>query len=225
MRYFILIIILYIYSPAIAQTFVVSGNIEVTEITKAQIERAFNTKDKSVYKFRRRGQKVRNILNCYQNTKTGKDRAFLLGGYESNQLSCIVIENKSYLIQERLPVGSIAYLMSDETTVDTLKMFGNGEVDNNGIYYASPDFDSDEYVWCRWYSLKNKKVKLLADLKDTSYEYIIPLWDDKMRFPCFFSDTCFFSDNRGLYYLTICDKNTYKVFKYYQIRIYGDTSL
>lgn len=64
MRYFILIIILYIYSPAIAQTFVVSGNIEVTEITKAQIERAFNTKDKSVYKFRRRGQKVRNILSC-----------------------------------------------------------------------------------------------------------------------------------------------------------------
>lgn len=213
MRDFTLIIIFYMCSFVNAQTFVGSNNIEITEISQAQIEHAFNTKDKPIYKFRHRGQKVRNAIKCYMSTKKGKDRNVLLGGYESNQLSCVVFENKSYIIQEQLPVGSVAYFMSDEITVDTLEMFGNGEVDNNGIYYASPDFDCDEFVWCRWYGLKDKEVKLTAELKDVSFEYIIPLWDDRMKFPCLFSD------NRGLYYLTICDKDTYMRFRYYKIRI------
>ena len=50
-------------------------------------------------------------------------------------------------------------------------MFGVGDVDNEQIYYASPDYDCDQHLWCRWYTFIDGKVSILAEIEDKTFEY------------------------------------------------------
>ena len=100
----------------------------------------------------------------------------------------------SYLVIEERPVLSNAYYMNGKTVYE-MKMFGLGVIDNNQIFFAIPDFDCDQHLWCRWYSFTDNKLNLLAELEDKSFEYDSAI---------FYDIPCFFADNKGHYYIVIC---------------------
>ena len=75
-------------------------------------------------------------------------------------------------------------------------MFGVGDVDNEQIYYASPDYDCDQHLWCRWYTFTDGKVSILAEIEDKTFEYDLADYDLPP----------FFADNRGSYYIVVQKK-------------------
>lgn len=166
-----LCIVMFSSISGLSQNIHTSDNLIIEEIAEMEFRDAYQNKRKSVYKW-----------------KSGDE--FL--GIARTNTRLIKLKSKSYILQETEPVLSKAYYMKGET-LDTKAMFGIGDVDNDQIYYASPDYDCDQHLWCRWYSFTEGKVSILAELEDKSYEYDLAEYD----LPSFFAD------NRGFYYIVI----------------------
>ena len=85
-------------------------------------------------------------------------------------IRCLKLNSESYILQETKDVLSNAYYING-CTPDITAMFGVGDVDNEQIYYASPDYDCDQHLWCRWYTFIDGKVSILAEIEDKTFEY------------------------------------------------------
>ena len=107
-------------------------------------------------------------------------------------IRCLKLNSEAYILQETNDVLSNAYYINGYTT-DITAMFGVGDVDNEQIYYATPDYDCDQHLWCRWYTFIDGKVSILAEIEDKTFEYDLADYD----LPSFFAD------NRGSYYIVV----------------------
>ena len=157
-----------------------------------------------------KGKKYKHIRSILLSSNIGKhlyelwdstyiDESFL-GYYEFP-----TVNGKNVLVLEtQEPIVLRAYLMDSSLRIDTISMFGCGELCSNGIYYSREIFDCDDIVWCRWYSIKDGFVKTVAELKENSFEYEIPY------------DTTSLFTYSNAYYLTILHKLNHEK-KYYKI--------
>lgn len=192
-----------------AQEFKCSDNLRIEQITEDTYNKACK-KSKSPYKLIDKGKKYYQIRKILLSSKIGKhlyelwdsthiDESFL-GYYEFP-----TINGKNVLVLEtQEPIEMRAYLMDSSLWIDTISMFGCGELCSNGIYYSREEYDCDDIVWCRWYSIKDGFVKTVAELKENSFEYEIP-----------YNTTSLFTYSNA-YYLTILQKRN-KEKKYYKI--------
>lgn len=160
------------------------------QIEEKEFRNAYHSKNTSVFKWKNR---------TWINKHFGKSlRVYVhqeLSETDKSKLRITKLKSKAYILQETEPVLSHAYYIKGDT-IDTTEMFGIGDVDNDQIYYATPDYDCDQHLWCRWYSFSNGKVCIIAELEDKSFEYVLADYDIPS----------FFADNRGYYYIVV-DKN------------------
>ncbi len=190
-----------------AQNFHTSDNLLIEKIAEIEFRNAFQNKRKSVLKWKNADWIIKHsgiTRKVYAHDEFSET--------EISNMRLLKLKSKSYILQEIKPVLSKAYYMNGET-LDTTVMFGIGGVDNNQIYYANPDYDCDQHLWCRWYSFAEGKVSILAELEDKSFE-------------CDFAEydlSSFFADNRGYYYIVINkNPNIYNNVgekKFYKIRL------
>ena len=121
--------------------------------------------------------------------------------------------NSAYLLNIEGPIESRTYLVNDECEIDSVEMFcGDSDVElyKMKVYHiASEDFDSDEFVWCKWYLLEYGNIKQIAELKDNSYNYYIPYLE---------KSPSFFADNKGNFFLITAKKDS-NVLNYYMLKI------
>ena len=132
-----------------------SANLVMEQIAEIEFRDAYQNKRKSVYKWRSgdwivKHSDIARKINAYDE--------FL--GINKTNTRLIKLKSKSYILQETEPVLSQAYYMKGEA-LDTIAMFGIGDVDNDQIYYASPDYDCDQHLWCRWYSFTEGKAAMI----------------------------------------------------------------
>lgn len=182
-----LCIVMFSSISGLSQDIHTSDNLVMEQIAEIEFRDAYQNKRKSVYKWRSgdwivKHSDIARKIHAYDE--------FL--GINKTNTRLIKLKSKSYILQETEPVLSQAYYMRGEA-LDTIAMFGIGDVDNDQIYYASPDYDCDQHLWCRWYSFTDGKVSILAELEDKSFEYDLANYD----LPSFFAD------NRGFYYIVI----------------------
>ena len=182
-----LCIVMFSSISGLSQDIHTSDNLVMEQIAEIEFRDAYQNKRKSVYKWRSgdwivKHSDIARKINAYDE--------FL--GINKTNTRLIKLKSKSYILQETEPVLSQAYYMKGEA-LDTIAMFGIGDVDNDQIYYASPDYDCDQHLWCRWYSFSEGKVGIFAELEDKSFEYDLAEYD----LPSFFAD------NRGFYYIVI----------------------
>ena len=192
-----------------AQEFKYSDNLRIEQITEENYNKA-SQKSKSHYKMIYKGKKYKHIRSILLSSNIGKhlyelwdstyiDESFL-GYYEFP-----TVNGKNVLVLEtQEPIVLRAYLMDSSLRIDTISMFGCGELCANGIYYSRELFDCDDIVWCRWYSIKDGYVKTVAELKENTFEYEIPY------------DTTSLFTYSNAYYLTILHKLNHEK-KYYKI--------
>lgn len=201
----ILCIVIFSNITGFSQNFYTSDNLIMERVAESEFRNAYQAKHKSVYKW-----KHVNWIN--KHFGIGR-RIYAHDEFSETDMSNILLlklKSKSYVLQKIEPVLSKAYYMKG-ATLGTIEMFGIGNVDNDQIYYASPDYDCDHHLWCRWYSFADGKVSILAELEDKSFEYDLADYD----LPAFFAD------NRGCYYIVInknpnihnnvCEKTFYKI--------------
>lgn len=196
-------------SLAKAQEFKCSDNLRIEQITEDSYNKSCK-KCKSPYKLIVKGKKYNHIRSILLSSNIGKhlyelwdstyiDESFL-GYYEFP-----TVNGKNVLVLEtQEPIVLRAYLMDSSLRIDTMSMFGCGELCANGIYYSRELFDCDDIVWCRWYSIKDGFVKTVAELKENTFEYEIPY------------DTTSLFTYSNAYYLTILHKLNHEK-KYYKI--------
>lgn len=171
----------------LSQNIYTSDNITMEKIAEMEFRYAYQNKRKSVYMWKNGDWIIKHsgiTRKVYAHEEFSET--------DLSNMRFIKIKSKSYLLQEAKPVLSETYYMKGET-IDRTAMFGIGDIDNDQIYYASPDYDCDQHLWCRWYSFTDGKVSILAELEDKSFEYDLANYD----LPSFFAD------NRGYYYIVI----------------------
>lgn len=182
-----------------SQDFCVTNNMEIQEITETEYRNAYKSRVKNKYKWIREGKEYKRIINRFLDSDTTREfyTYDLIKNANSLDIRCLKLKSKcmeeSYILQETAPVGSKAYYLKG-TITDPTTMFGVGNINNDKIYYASPDFDCDQHVWCRWYTFVGGKVNVLAELEEMSFEY---------DFANYYDLPFFFADNKGFYYIII----------------------
>lgn len=202
----ILCLVLFIRTATFSQEFFATDNLVLKQITESEYRNAYESITPNKYKSIDNGKKHDRLLKRFLKNsirdlgdslrfdvlRATDDPFFRVGMYfykiKSN------FWRSSYLVIEERPVLSNAYYMNGKTVYE-MKMFGLGVVDNNQIYFAIPDFDCDQHLWCRWYSFTDNKLNLLAELEDNSFEYDSAI---------FYDIPCFFADNKGHYYIVFC---------------------
>ena len=117
-----------------------------------------------------------------------------------------------YMVIIEQPVNPIAYLIDAEMQVDSITIVGNGVLTNDNIYFTELSYDSDESVHLNWYSIDNGKVKHIAELEETS-SCFQSLCDSRIPSS--------YTDNKGIFYFAIENKNTRKKM-YYCIQLKRD---
>jgi len=209
MRIILTILLFVVSSLAKAQEFKCSDNLRIEQITEDSYNKACK-KCKLPYKLIVKGKKYNHIRSILLSSNIGKhlyelwdstyiDESFL-GYYEFP-----TVNGKNVLVLEtQEPIVLRAYLMDSSLRIDTMSMFGCGELCADGIYYSREVFDCDDIVWCRWYSIKDGFVKTVAELKENTFEYEIPY------------DTTSLFTYSNAYYLTILHKLNHEK-KYYKI--------
>ena len=241
-RIFFICTMMLVCISGFSQKFTATDNLVFEEISETEFRRAYQTKNKNVFRWKKKGRQYKRTVTTFLDTDIAKRNVSLSESIDklawtmpsernegsntnvlikpkdqreparfglarkrrmkSNLVSdetcirCLKLKSgnpdNAYILQEIAPVCSNAYYIKGETP-DSTAMFGIGDVDNMQIYYACPDFDCDQHVWCRWYSFANGKVRILAELEETSFEYDFADYD----LPSFFAD------NKGLYYIAI----------------------
>ena len=205
-RVYILCIMMLFWIGGYSQNFYTTNNIVLEEIPETEYRSSYQSKSKSVSKWKNKGRKYKRIVKGFLDSDIARELYISEESAETGKLNIRIKKLKSkrydesYIIQETATVGSKAYYMK-WAIPDTMAMFGIGDIDNEQIYYACPDYDCDQHVWCRWYSFADGRVSIAAELKDTSFEYDFADYD----LPSFFAD------NKGRYYLAINrNPNIYK---------------
>ena len=158
-----------------SQNFYTTNNIVLEEIPETEYRSSYQSKSKSVSKWKNKGRKYKRIVKGFLDSDIARELYISEESAETGKLNIRIKKLKSkrydesYIIQETATVGSKAYYMK-WAIPDTMAMFGIGDIDNEQIYYACPDYDCDQHVWCRWYSFADGRVSIAAELKDKFIE-------------------------------------------------------
>ncbi len=194
----ILCMIVFSNISGFSQNFHITDNLIMEKIAEIEFRNAYQSKYKSVFKWKYKGREHHRVVRDFLDSEMAKKNNVFdeLSETKNFSIRCLKLNSKcpdkSYVLQETKDVLSKAYYMKGETPDNTV-MFGVGDVDNDQIYYATPDYDCDQHLWCRWYSFSDGKVSILAEIEDKSFEYDLADYD----LPSFFAD------NRGFYYLVV----------------------
>lgn len=180
------------------------------EISETEFRSAYMNRDNNSHKWINRGKKYNRVIKHFLSSDIAKYDAY------EYDLRCLKIKSNlittSYLVQDTAAHICNAYYLNGKST-DATVMFGIGDIDNDHIYYASPDYDCDQHLWCRWYSFTDGKISILAELEDKSFEYDLAEYE----LPSFFAD------NKGSYYIVINKNpnifNDIGVKTYYKIQL------
>ena len=202
-KVFILCLALFISTVVYSQEFYTTDNLVLKQITESEYRNAYENKVPNKYKRIENSKKCDRILKRFiKNARRELGDSHLFDDLRETDdpfgrvdIYFYKIKSKfwksSYLAIEDRPVLSHTYYMNGKTVYE-MKKFGLGDLDNNQIYFAAPDFDCDQHLWFRWYSFTDNKLNLLAELEDNSFEY-----DSAV----FYDIPCFFADNKGHYYI------------------------
>ena len=198
-----------------AQNFTSHGIANMEVISREDYIQAHKNRDVLKIKEKRKGKKAKRIFDSFLASSYGQKflDGYVYGDEVYEYLSYLPLppDNKNKLLSviEGIPYMR-SYLLRENNEVDSVEMFGYGTLYSNLIYYSAELKDCDNGVWCKWYDVSEGKVKLLAELRDESFNYFIPLLDGLHSF---------FMDVKGQYYLiitNILDEN--KCF-YYRITL------
>lgn len=186
----ILGIILFSNIRGFSQNFQTTDNLIMEKIAEIEFRNAYQSKRQSIFKWETE-KEYPEIVRCFLDSDIAK-RNYIFDEHDLSICS-LKLNPESYILQENNVVLSNAYYINGNTP-DTTAMFGIGAVDNEQIYYASPDYDCDQHLWCRWYSFIDGKVSILAEIEDKTFEYDLVF---------FYDLPSFFADNRGYYYIVV----------------------
>lgn len=211
-KIFVFLMIIFSITLGFSQNFYTTDNLTMEKIAEIEFQNAYQSRHKSVFKWKHKGKEYHRIVKDFLDSDIAKNNSV----YDRSNIRCLRLKSKcldkAYILQETGPVASKAYYMKGETP-DNIVMFGIGDVTNDQIYYATPDYDCDQHLWCRWYSFTDDKVSLLAEIEDEAFEYDLADYD----LPSFFAD------NRGYYYIVVNkNPNIYNNVgekKFYKIRL------
>lgn len=171
-----------------SQNFQITDNLIMEKIAEIEFRNAYQSKRQSIFKWKPE-KEYPKIVRHFLDSDIGR-RNYIFDGQD---LIILKLNPESYILKETVEVLSNAYYINGNTP-DTTAMFGLGDVDNEQIYYASPDYDCDQHLWCRWYSFIDGKVSILAEIEDKTFEYDLAI---------FYDLPSFFADNRGYYYIVV----------------------
>lgn len=199
----IICLVLFISTVAFSQEFYATDNLVLKQITESEYRNAYETITPNKYERIEKGKKydrllkrfLKNAIRNLGDSHRFDDLRETDDPFGRVDMYFYKVKSKfwksSYLVIEERPVLSNAFYMNGKTVYE-MKKFGLGDLDNNQIYFAAPDFDCDQHLWFRWYSFNDNKLNLLAELEDNSFEY-----DSAV----FYDIPCFFADNKGHYYI------------------------
>ena len=170
-----------------SQNFRTSDNMIIEKITEIEFRNAYQSKRQSIYKWKTEKEYPKTMRYFLDSDIARRNYIFDNQGLS---IRCVKLNSESYILQETKDVLSNAYYINGYTT-DITAMFGVGDVDNEQIYYATPDYD--QHLWCRWYTFTDGKVSILAEIEDKTFEYDLADYDLPP----------FFADNRGYYYIVV----------------------
>ncbi len=173
-----------------SQNFQTTDNLIMEKIAEIEFRNTYQSKRQSIFKWKTE-KEYPEIVRHFLDSDIGR-RNYIFDEHDLS-ICCLKLNPESYILQENNVVLSNAYYINGNTP-DTTAMFGLGDVDNEQIYYASPDYDCDQHLWCRWYSFIDGKVSILAEIEDKTFEYDLAI---------FYDLPSFFADNRGYYYIVV----------------------
>lgn len=201
-----------------AQSFQCSDDLMVSEITKEAFDSAYTNRIKPRYPLKDHGVKWAAIKRSFVGTTLWKElesewgedteKEGFIGYYEFQATN----GKTNYILVANHPIDPTAYLLDENYKADSTEMYGCGELSNDLIFYSCEEFDCDEFVHCEWYSVKDGKVKQIAELRDSSFDYIVS-WSNQRD--------GLFPDNRGHYYLSIQNRMD-ETEKFYQLTLKSD---
>lgn len=223
MRQFLVIAILGIFTSIAvkAQNFQYSENLTVSEITESDFLKYFGTREEPRYDYRSAGSDLVRMEELLHGSHLDIHLDSVWDGYKGEKRYLGYYEftdsydARRFLIVTCEPIHERAYLLDENFKADSISMFGEGELDNNLVFCAHKDFDCDESVWCKWYSVGTGHVVNIASFKDLSFGYFVPnLEQCSNPFP----------DNKGHYFLCVQNKAS-GLRKYYKIGLEADSCL
>ena len=198
-----------------AQNFTSHGIANMEVISREDYIHAYKHRDELKVKKRTKGKKAKRIFESFRLSNYGQKWFEICENdiYEYISYYALPPDNKNYIVNIDIYGASNyrSYLLRENNEVDSIEMFGLGCLTSKLVYFSAEDSDSDELVWCQWYDLKEGKVKLLADLRETTYDYYIR--------PISFDIPSIFADNKGFYYLRIENKSDENKCFYYRITL------
>jgi len=176
----------------------VSGDIQVVEISPLEYENAYNNKLKQP-RYYRTGKTFFKLTKAYVHdfndsiTYYGVDTLNRVLRYQKINLH--IEKGNHFLIHACFPIQDYSYLYNCKYECKGHAMWGGGIVDGC-LYAAERGFDCDEYVHIRFYNLY-QTTNYAAEIKEKSFNYFIPHFDDRESF---------FFDKSHDFYFTIMKK-------------------
>lgn len=216
MRTTSILLLLIICEILSAQSFSLTDNLLLTQITKREFLKKYRQSKESCKTFidgKEKFPKMDFLIDSYdinngKRNQCGEDSSryeeFSWGYYELDKNA----SKYAYMIVVNQPINPIAYLIDKNMQMDSVVIQGDGVLTKNNVYYTEQLYDCDETVHLDWYLITSNHVKHIAELVDKTYRYR-NISDSK--FP-----SCF-ADDKGNYYCAIENKYTQKKY-YYWIR-------
>ncbi len=158
----------------------VSGDIQVSEITPLEYERAYKYRLKQP-RFHRKGKNVSKLIMASERDLRDSLMYYGLNSFKGffvcQRINLEKEKNSQYLITIHFPIQSYSYIYNRQFERVSNAIWSGGVFD--GCWYvAEKGFDSDEYVHLRIYNL-SQSANLCAEIKEASFDYFLPCFDDK----------------------------------------------
>lgn len=219
MKIFLILMLSTICEILYAQSFSMTDNIVLSRITKSAYNKSYKKTKKACRVFidgKKQSPQMDYLISPVIikeriNETWGEDFAncdeFGWGYYEiSDDLKY------KYMVIVEQPINPIAYLLDEKMQVDSTIIIGNGVLTMDDIYFTELLYDSDESVSLNWYVINNGQVKHLAKLEEKTLCFRSV---SDSRIPSSYTD------NKGIFYFAIENKNTRKKM-YYCIQLKRD---
>lgn len=196
-----------------SQTFSSFGISEIKEISESELRKAYKNIQKPK-KWIFKGKRYNELIDFYLKTNLGKQKNKDIGGYNvHDDLGYVEFKlpngKNGYIIQEFIDyMPSYSIFINSDKKYEYIDFPSYGNMSKNNVYYAEIEQDCDFFLYCKWFTFDDK-VNLIAEITDTSYDYMSAIYDEIPNFFC---------DKTGYYYLII-SKGESANYKFYRITL------